>query len=63
MSNFGADFDIAVDTWVPLANAHERLHDEEQSVCGGVGACTLRRAVHDRRQDILDALDEWRRRP
>lgn len=60
-SAYGAAFDSAVHRWSVIENAHDKQHPD-RSQCRGVGACSMMAAAVDLEHEMVDALDEWRRR-
>lgn len=60
-SAYGAAFDSAVHRWSVIENAHDKQHPD-RSQCGGVGGCSMMAAAVDLEHEMVDALDEWRRR-
>lgn len=61
-SEYGISFDQTVQEWARLEGEHDRMHPD-RSDCGGVGSCPMMRAARDLESDMIDRLNEWRRKP
>ena len=59
MSEYGAAFDGAAETWRVIENEHDKQHPD-RGECGGVGACTMMRAAVDLEHRMIDQLEIWR---
>jgi hypothetical protein len=61
VSVYGNDFDQLAQEWAVIENAHDREHPD-RGECGGVGACTMMRVAHILEGQMVEALEEWRKR-
>lgn len=61
VSVYGAKFDRTVKGWALIENEHDRQHPD-RGQCGGVGACSMMYAANVLEQEMIEALDEWRKR-
>lgn len=61
MSQYGAQFDRKAETWNVLEAEHDR-HHPNRSECGGVGGCSMMFAANCLEQELIDALEKWRKR-
>ena len=61
MSEYGAEFDRAAETWRVIENQHDTIHPN-RSKCGGVGGCSMMAAAVDLERKMIDALTQWRAR-
>lgn len=59
MTRYGAEFDRLADTWATIENEHDKQHPDRNS-CGGVGGCTMMRAAHDLKWEMVEQLEAWR---
>ena len=60
MSQYGETFDRIASEWRTIENAHDREHPDRDQ-CGGVGGCTMMRVAHGLEQNMMDALEDWRK--
>jgi hypothetical protein len=61
MSAYGGEFDRLAERWRVIEDEHDRQHPDRDE-CGGVGACSMMYASHQLEGEMVDALDEWRKR-
>lgn len=61
VSAYGALFDRLAERWRVIENEHDRDHPD-RSECGGVGGCSIMFASVRLEQEMIDALEEWRKR-
>jgi hypothetical protein len=59
-SQYGPEFDRLAEIWRVVEGEHDKQHPD-RSKCGGVGGCTSMRSAVDLEQDMIGALEEWRR--
>jgi hypothetical protein len=60
MSEYGAQFDRLAQRWAVVENEHDKIHADRDR-CGGVGGCTMMHTAVRLEQEMIDALEEWRR--
>ena len=61
MSEYGNTFDRLADRWAGLENLHDEQHPDRDKCCG-VGGCSMMFAAVDLEQQMIEALEVWRRR-
>lgn len=61
MSQYGNRFDTLAEEWRVIENAHDRQHPNRDQ-CGGVGGCSLMFAASELESEMVEALNEWRKR-
>jgi hypothetical protein len=58
-SKYGREFDEYAERWANLEGEHDLIHPN-RSDCGGVGGCSMMRAAHDLKTNMIDALEARR---
>jgi hypothetical protein len=58
-SKYGRRFDQLAEQWRVIENAHDREHDRDE--CGGVGGCSMMFTAVRIEQEMIEALEDWRR--
>jgi hypothetical protein len=59
-SKYGRRFDQLAEQWRVIENAHDREHPDRDE-CGGVGGCSMMFTAVRIEQEMIEALEDWRR--